>query len=235
MSDDERNTPTTLTGHQLGVLGLLRAWKTNNTSRNALIRKGRDAKLTHEQIAGAMGLSRPTVASVLNADPSTTHLPEEVATDGRFDLDKFETMLTRRHAQARETFWANEAVDLPPGARPVSWHATLIDTQWDTGDPTSDAGVEPMVEAAVRIMRSRLPAPVLVRRLHADQARALGFGTASDDQVGVVAVHYDLVYVRRKDTAPVTVVEQQDEVRAMAEERGLTAVEIHDLDERNEG
>lgn len=138
-------------------------------------------------------------------------------------LDKFETMLTRRHAQAREAFWANEAVDLPPGARPVSWHATLIDTQWDTGDPTSDAGVEPMVEAAVRIMRSRLPSPVLVRRVHADQARALGFGTASDDQVGVVAVHYETVYVRRRDAAPVTAAEQRDEV-----EQGRSAVEVYD-------
>lgn len=192
MTDGEQNTPTTWTSHQLSTLMLLRTWKTHHRSRNDLIHRGRAAKLTHDQIAEAMGLARPTVAGVLNTDSPTTHLPEEVTTNGRFDLEKFEALFARRHTQARETFWANESADLPPIARPVSWHATLIETQWDTGDPNSDSGVEPMVEAAVKIMRARVPAPVLVRRVRIDQARELGFGSAGDDQVGVVAVHYEL-------------------------------------------
>ncbi|WP_435113754.1 hypothetical protein [Nocardiopsis synnemataformans] len=205
----------------------LSVWGTAHRSRDELIRSARDFDqeyFTHDRIARLMGLARPTVARILGQAFDPAALPEQLLSpneDGtaRFDLGKFEALLAENHRQAREQFWEEEAKDLPPGSRPVSWHATLFRPVWDTGNP--DAGVTGMLNATHAVMRDQLPQPSLLRTMNVAQARKLGFGSGDDKMLVTVAVHYTL--------PDLSLAEQRARAEQLAAEQGWQATPVDDL------
>ncbi|MFC9084914.1 hypothetical protein [Nocardiopsis dassonvillei] len=156
----------------------LRLWGSIRASRDFLIRRAHAARIERTEIAALMGISLPTVDTVLKKRP------------GVFDPELFETHRAQVD-QAREKFWREESQDLPPGSRPTSWHATHVHTVWETDVPPEEEA-EQMVAVAVQMMRDQLPGPLLVRTIPAARAATLGFPTYADGDV-VIGVQYQTV------------------------------------------
>ncbi|GAA1093293.1 hypothetical protein GCM10009605_33330 [Nocardiopsis composta] len=167
----------------------LRLWNRTHRSRDSLVQRAHAAGLDGERIAELMGIGRHTVSAVLRDGAAVP-----------FDLEAFEVQRSGIET-ARKRFWEEEATTLPPGSLPLSWHATVLATCWDTPGKGSGWGTDSAASAVWRAMADLLPEPLLLRRTTAARALELGFPLDGDGEA-VVGVHYELPALKGYRRAP---------------------------------